>query len=131
MNVLSRKRFSVNLTLYIDRGFFVRIGVILLIFAIAKISQEWSYIYQLLTKSVNKLSSGLDKAQRGFCTILIHKPSPEEIGSNQVRYDTKVKVRAQVKVKGMIKVRVRVIALGTHIRFPENLVKIRQAGVSE
>ena len=87
------------------------------------------YFVLFIQKKYNKLSSGLDKAQRGFCTILIHKPSPEEIGSNQFRYDTKVKVRAQVKVKGMIKVkvRVRVIALGTQIRFPENFVKIRQS----
>ena len=39
----------------------------------------------------------------------------------------KVKVNVTIKVKVML----MVMALDTQIRFPENLVKIRQAGASE
>ena len=38
------------------------------------------------------------------------------------------KVKVIIKVK--VKVMVRVMVPGTQIRFPENLVKIRQAGAS-
>ena len=43
----------------------------------------------------------------------------------------KFKVLFKVKVNFNVKVKVRVIVLGTHIRFPENLVKIGQALASE
>ena len=42
-----------------------------------------------------------------------------------------VKVVVQVKVKFKVKVKVFVVVLGTEVRFPENLVKIRQAGASK
>ena len=38
-------------------------------------------------------------------------------------------VKVMVKIK--VKVKVRVMVLGTQIRFPENLVKIQQAGASQ
>ena len=38
--------------------------------------------------------------------------------------------KVKVKVKIKIKVKVMVMVLGTQIRFPENLVRIRQAGAS-
>ena len=36
-----------------------------------------------------------------------------------------------VNIKVKVKVNVRAMGLGTHIRFPENLVKIQQAGASQ
>ena len=42
-----------------------------------------------------------------------------------------VKVKAKVNVKVKVKVEVEVMVLGTQIRFPENLVKIRQAEASQ
>ena len=39
--------------------------------------------------------------------------------------------QGQEKVKVEVKFKVRVIVPGTGIRFPENLVKIRQVGASE
>ena len=43
----------------------------------------------------------------------------------------KVMVLFKVKVNFNVKVKDRVMAFGTHMRFPENLVKINQAGASE
>ena len=43
----------------------------------------------------------------------------------------KVKVMVKVKVKVKVNVKVMVMVVDTQIRFPENLVKIRQAGASE
>ena len=40
----------------------------------------------------------------------------------------KVKVMGKVKIRFMVKVMVMDIVLETQIRFPKNLVKIRQAG---
>ena len=43
----------------------------------------------------------------------------------------KVKMKVKVKVNVKVKVKLMVMVLGTQIRFPENLVKIGQAGASE
>ena len=46
-----------------------------------------------------------------------------------VKFIVMVKIKVKVKVK--VKVKMRVIILGTQIRFPENFVKIQQAGASQ
>ena len=43
----------------------------------------------------------------------------------------KVMVKVKMKVKVEVKVKVSFMVLGTGKRFPENLVKIGQAGASE
>ena len=92
---------------------------------------------QHIRKNHNKLSSGLDNAQKEFCTMKINKLYPDKTCPNQVRFDTKLKVRVKVKVKGMNKVKVRVyfkvmgMVLGTWVRFPENSVNICKAEAIE
>ena len=49
----------------------------------------------------------------------------------QVKFKVMVKVKVKVKVKVNAQIKVMVMVPGSQIRFPENLVKIRQAGASE
>ena len=49
----------------------------------------------------------------------------------KVKVMVNVKVKVKVRVKEQVNVMVMVIALGTQIRFIENLVKIRQSRASE
>ena len=48
-----------------------------------------------------------------------------------VKVKVKVKVMGKVKIRVMVRVKVMGMVLDTQIRFPENLVKIRQTMASE
>ena len=59
------------------------------------------------------------------------KIRPTKASQLVILLNIKAKVLFKVKVNFNVKVKDRVMAFGTHLRFSENLVKIRQAGASE